>query len=429
MAINDLDVFGANPIDVAGMDIGAVGDALKIKYNPKRVALIGYENSPLYGMLPKRYDFTGRNYVIDIAHTGGGGVGATVNDAINNVGNHENDAFVLTRVNKYAVNNISGDVWRAAQSDTSSMFDAYRMAWDAPIYEFKRDLCLEMYRDGTGVRGSFTTVGAGALTTITLDNPDDIVFFERNQKLDIRPDREGASGTLANANSTVVAVSRRDGTITLAGATQALAATTQYFLFREGMYTAAGTGNKRSVMGLMGWLPDDTVTLSTSFFGVSRDTDDVRLAGLFHDGSGKSVTEAVLDAGKFAYREGARPDHLFLNPEQMVELQKELQGKSFYEPTEAKATNGVVAYKGFKINAASGSVTVLSDPDCPVGRGFMLTLPSWKLASMGQAPQVLDLDGNTVLRAATEDAYQMRFGGYLNLGCDAPNQNVHIKFA
>lgn len=436
MAINNLDVFGANPIDIAGIDITAVGDALKVKYNPARVAFVGYDNNPFYGMVPKTTDFTGRNYVIAVHHTAGAGVGPNITLAQVR-GSHENDAFVLTRVNKYGTNLISGDVWKAARDNPSSMFNAYTKAWDAPIYSMTRDVCLELYGAGTGVRGSFTTTNGGAqndlggatgtLTTITLDNADEIVHFERNWEYDIRATTEGGGASVAGADKTITAVDRRAGTVTFGAATGTLAADTTYYIFRDGYYTAAGTANKLALMGLQGWLPEEVT--STAFFGVDRTADTTRLGGLFHNGSGSTVTEAVLDAGKLAYREGARPDYLFVNPEQMTELQKELQGKSFYEPTEARSQYGFVAYKGFKINAASGSVTVLSDPNCPVNRGFMLTMNTWKLATMGPAIGALDLDGLAVLRAASEDAYEMRFGLYGNLGCESPGENVHIKFA
>lgn len=435
MAVNDLDVFGQY-VDITGVDLNNIGDALKVRYSPQAVTLTGYENNPLYGMMPKAYDFGGRNYVIDVWHTGGGGVGPTIPTAQVR-GNHENDAFILTRIRKYATNLLAGDAWEAAREKPEAMFTAYKAYYDGPVYNFTRDMCLELYGDGTGVRGSFTTTNGGSqndlggatgtLTTITLDNEDDIVFFERNQEYDIYPDREGSSSSLAGSDKTITAVDRRVGTVTFGAATGTLAANTQYFIFRDGMYTAAGTANKVAVMGLQGWLP--ATVSATAFFGVDRTADTTRLGGLYSDGSNKTVTEAVLDAGKLAFREGAKPDHLFLNPEQFTELQKETQGKSIYTPTVAKSQYGIMAYEGFKINAASGQVTVLNDPNCPVNEGFMLTLSTWKLASKGAVPHVLDLDGNKVLRAAAEDAYEIRFGAYMNLGCSAPGKNVRIKFA
>lgn len=437
MAVNDLDVFGQY-VDITGVDLNNIGDALKVRYHQAAVELTGYTNNPLYGMLPKSYDFGGRNYVIDIWHTGGGGVGPTMASAQVR-GDHENDAFVLTRTKKYATNLLSGDAWEAARSNAEAMFTAYKAYYDAPIYNFTRDLCLETYRDGTGVRASFTTSNGGAvndlggatgtLTTITLDNADDVVAFERNQEYQIQGNREGADAPFDGADKTITAVDRRVGTVTFGAATATLAADTTYYIFRDGMHTAVGSANKVAIMGLQGWLPTDAeLAASPTLFGVPRGNDTTRLGGLWSNGANKTITEAVLDAGKLAFREGARPDYLFLNPEQFTELQKEVQGKSFYQPTTVNSTNARVAYSGFKINAAHGDVTVMNDPNCPANEGFMLTLNTWKLCSKGATPHLLNLDGNEVLRAANEDAYEIRFGMYGNLGCTAPGQNVRISF-
>jgi hypothetical protein len=48
---------------------------------------------------------------------------------------------------------------------------------------------------------------------------------------------------------------------------------------------------------------------------------------------------------------------------------------------------------------------------------------TWTFYSAGPAPQFLNRDG-LLLRGATSDDYEVRTGGYANLGCSAPGYNI-----
>ena len=54
---------------------------------------------------------------------------------------------------------------------------------------------------------------------------------------------------------------------------------------------------------------------------------------------------------------------------------------------------------------------------------YMVQLDSWYLMSLDNAPHIIQDDGLFVIRAATEDAIQVRLRFLGNLGCRAPGYN------
>src|SRR5678816_135122 len=85
--------------------------------------------------------------------------------------------------------------------------------------------------------------------------------------------------------------------------------------------------------------------------------------------------------------------------------------------TSADATDNVpVSYRGVEIESNAGPIKVIPAPFCPKGTAFMLQMDTWELASIGDVPQILDLDGSKFLRESGADAYEIRVGYYANLG-------------
>jgi hypothetical protein len=89
---------------------------------------------------------------------------------------------------------------------------------------------------------------------------------------------------------------------------------------------------------------------------------------------------------------------------------------------------GELSFQSIKVNGPKGDIAVLADQDCPNVAGFMLDLKQWSLYSLGQAVQILDLDGNRMLREATADAQEVRIGFFGNVGCRNPGSNAVLNF-
>ena len=103
-------------------------------------------------------------------------------------------------------------------------------------------------------------------------------------------------------------------------------------------------------------------------------------------------------------------------------IENALGAKVVYET----AGMGTVSFTGLKVIGPKGSVMVYADQDCPSAHSFALQMDTWKLASLKEAPQILDLDGNQLDRVYNADEFEARIVYYAQLGCDAPGFNANV---
>ena len=115
-----------------------------------------------------------------------------------------------------------------------------------------------------------------------------------------------------------------------------------------------------------------------------------------------------------------------MNYDNWDDLQKSLGSKVQYVDL---TVNGDIGFRGIMINGPRGPIKVVPDQNCKSDIAYMLQLDMWKLYSLGPAPQILDLDGNKMLREASADAYEVRVGYYAQLGCRAPGFNCRVALA
>lgn len=378
-----------------------------------------YEAAPLMGIMPKDTDFKGKNRAVSLRYTPEPGGSALFTTAQANKNPSKYKQFLVTRSSDYVVSSLSTELYRAAKgSSDGSLVDAVTSIVNGMKNTAKRSLCKSLYGNGGGARGVVNAAGAAA-TTITLTNPDDIVFFEVGMQLD-GSITDGTSGVVitGGANSIVAQMDRDAGTLTnstlanwnAATAINGLAAGN--YLFRGGDFGAV-------FPGVGGWIPP-TVT-ATPFFGVVRTDDSERLAGCRLSAAGATVEETILNLLKRVYRAGGSPDYVFLHPEKFNKLVKELGSKRTY--AEAKSSDASVGYRALVIEGQGGPAKVLSDPNCPVDTIFALTMDTWKFATLGAPMSILDEDGKMMIREANADALELRMATWGAVICDAPAYN------
>ena len=133
----------------------------------------------------------------------------------------------------------------------------------------------------------------------------------------------------------------------------------------------------------------------------------------------------MIGAGALLFREGGRPDVIFMNPLSYSELIKSLGSKVVYDLMRSSDVADVF-FEAVRIHLPSGSAMVVADPNCPYGRAYMLQMDTWKLYSLGMAPKILMTDGLRFLRENNQDAVEVRAGYYAQMGCTAPGWNATI---
>lgn len=404
------------------MDMTSADAALKVHYEPLRVKNQVYKDRPGLALVPKMTKFGGKNLPIPVQFGIPQGVGVTVLAAQTARTQSLLEDFVLTRKKKYGVARIDGETMDASRGDVNAFMEMMTTEIDGIIHTLSNELAVEIYGDGNGTRGTISTVSGAANGVIVLTNFDDIVNFEVGMEIEAR---DTAGATRLPVSAQIVNINRDTGTLTLdddldAGANDWAATDT---LHRLGDYGAVLTG-------LRGWLPSTRTVafLDDAFFGVDRSQDATRLAGVYYDGSSETIEEALLSAGARLGREGGRPDVVLLNPVRFADLVKALGSKVVYDRI-ASSDEARIGFDAIRLMTPRGIVKVVADPFCPSNDAFMLTMNTWKLYSLGDAPRILDGDGLKWLRISDQDHYEVRVGYYAQMGCVAPGWNARIKLA
>lgn len=399
------------------LDTSSFAAGLKVHYTDDTIRNMVYLDNPLLALMPKFEKFGGKNLPIPIIYGNPQGRSATFATAQANKGSTKIKDFTLTRVSDYSLASISNEVILASQGDVNAFMEAAVTEIDGAIHSCARSLAVSMFRNGSGSIARLANSGF-ATTAATLVTSDDVVNFEVGMVLVANDTDDGVSvraGTL-----TVAGVDRMQGIVTMSGnLSTGIAAIAQNDYF----FVQGDPGAK--VSGLDAWLVDPSVLTSAAFFGLDRTADATRLAGVFSDGSAKPIEEALIDAAVLVAREGGKVDHAFLNYKNYGNLEKALGSKVQY----VDLAQAEISFRGIQINGPRGPIKVIPDQNCPADKAFLLQLNTWKLYSLGKAPQILDMDGLKMLREASADNVEVRVGYYAQIGCQAPGWNCKLKLA
>jgi hypothetical protein len=403
---------------MASLDMTAFASALKVHYTAQRIQNMVYRDNPLLAMMSKYEQFGGKNLPIPIKYGIPQGRSASFADAqANKVASKYKD-FVLTRVKDYSLASIDNETLEASKGNSNAFIEAATSEIDGAIQSATRSLAVAMYRTKSGSIGQVAASTNVATAVIVLSDVESVTNFEVSMVLEASTADGG--GAVKATKRTIIAVDRDLGTVTVdsvlnTGTAWAVAD----FLFVDGDYDA-------KMSGLLSWLPSTAPTAGDNFFSVDRSADVTRLAGIRFDGSALPIEEALISAASRAAREGGKPDHCFMSYSKYADLEKALGSKVQYVDMKV---NPEIGFRGILINGPRGPIKVVPDQNCPSDRAFMLQLDTWKLYSLGKAPQLLDSDGNKMLRESNADAVEVRIGSYAQIGCQAPGFNVNIRLS
>ena len=413
---------------MAELDLSSFDAALKVHYTDQRVKNLVYRNNPFLAAVPKYEYFGGKNLPIPIQTGVPQGRSATFTDAntpaVQTAGNYED--YVLTRTRNYAVATIDNETLEASVGRANAFMEAAASEIDGALRSLTQDLAGNLYRNQFGVRGEVGVAVAGPPTIITLSNPSDVVRFEVGMTLVAAPAANaGGALLLGGATTVILAVNRDLGEIEVDNvAFGGLAANDNLIQLGD----AANGGDPLKMAGLESWLPAVAPGPGDLFFGVNRSPDPSRLAGQRYDGTAETIEEALIGAGSLLFREGGRPDLVFMNPLSYSELIKSLGSKVVYDVVRSSDV-AEVFFDSVKVYTPSGQVSVVADPNCPTGVAYMLQLDTWKLYSLGMCPKILMTDGLRFLRSVDSDAVTVRAGYYSQLGCTAAGWNARVALA
>jgi hypothetical protein len=398
----------------------AANAALKELYDDQKIQNLVYRNNPFLAMVPKFTEFGGKYMPLPLVFNTSQGRSATFSNAQGNQTAAEVVSFALTRATDYSVAQIDNQTMLASKTDKMAFINGAQLVIDNAVRALTNSLAVGLFRSGTGSIGAIAT---GGITSgvITLSNPGDVVNFERNQVLQANA-TDG--GTPRATLGYVIAVNRTAGTVTVSATGYSGAAGSPVGWAAGDFLLVQGDVNAK-VKGLAGWLPVTAPTTGDNWFGVDRSDDSVRLAGVRYNGSAQNIEEALIDGSLLVAREGGNPDVCIMNFASYSALEKSLGAKAQYVTMQGPAE---IAFPGIRINGANGQINVFPDRSCTPRTAYLLQMDTWKLYSLGDAPQILRYaDGLEMLRVSNADAAEVRVAAYAQLGCNAPGWNGVIQ--
>ena len=398
------------------LNLDNVTQALKEHYKPLTVKNMVYKDNPLLALMPKYERFGGENMPVPVQYgianrrSADFATGQGLNTAT------ELARFVLTRVKDYSFASITGETIKATEGAADAFLKYATLEIDGAIQSLTRSLAVSMYADGSGSLGQVSVAG----TTLTMLKPDQITNIEVGMELNAAT---AAAGAIKAGTTMVVQTVNRDaGTFTVDNAG---AAATNDFIFQRG--DAQNGGAAKKISGLEAWLPASAPGGGDSFFSQNRSVDATRLGGIRFDGSAQPIEEALISAASRLAREGGSPSHCFMNFANFSNLEKALGSKVVYD--KVSSDDADIGFQSLTILGPKGPIQIVADQNCTPDIAYMLQMDTWTLNSLGDAPHILDLDGNRMLREASADAYEVRVGFYGNVACNAPGYNCRVALA
>ncbi len=308
--------------------------------------------------------------------------------------------FLVTRVADFSIASIDGQLLAAAQTDPGAFIDGAELMIDAAFQTAVNRLASALFRNGAGTIGMISSVAnvSGTTYTVTLSNPDDAVQFEIGQTL-VAVQFVDGSGTAPSDTAIVSAVNRNTGVLTVTSATNIASNwPATYYLAVQGDLPnssnnnfqptgSSGTNSLLKLAGLAAWLPLSGPPSSDSFFGVNRNLDVQRLAGVTFNGSSLTLEEALLQGtGRIALN-GGRVDTGVCSYATYTALITSLGAKIQYIDERI----GEIGVRGVQVNGANTVMSVFPDRNCPDGLIYCLEMDSWVLRSQNPAPHILNV--------------------------------------
>lgn len=378
---------------VAGtaFSIANVNNLFKIKYAKLSENVYNSANV-LLGRQIKKYDFTGRQMFQPVPTGFAGGVGSgtlpkanksTVEDAL------------LTAKKVYARCLIDRESMKAAENDEGAFVRATKWPVQKAVESYMRNASRILFGDGTGALGTITSVsGTGPfLCTISAATWKE-ANWEEGDFVNVSTNSALFEVTSVNPATKVVTLTAYSGTYTPVAT--------------DVIYMQGSKDN--DPQGFKG-IFDFSIAGSGSLYGVpysrrwSSYVSDESAAGLTTDMMNKVMLEVERRSGKV-------PNMIVCSYVQYRKLLNLLEGQKQFivEPRQPELI-GKVSFKGLEFLSTAGAVPVFPERFMDDDKMYFIN-DNFFGAHHRPGFGWFDEDGTVLLRAAEEDEYEARYGGY-----------------
>ena len=390
----------------------------KIKYEKLSENVYNSANV-LLGRCKKSYNFTGKQLSIAIPQSFSGGVGSgslpTANTAI------YSDAQITAK-KMYAVVELDRETIKAAMSDEGSFVRATKEVVKKGVESFMRNLSRALFNDGTGKLGSSEAVDASddKASLLAADSDGHITVpiasmkeanFEERDLVDVVVSSSASSGggtTISGVE--IIAVDPDNSTVTLNKDKVALG----NFEDGSGNLQAADiymqNSKDKDPEGLKGVL--DATTLTKYNIAIKRRWKAHQKV------AGDAISTDLLNEMMLGVEKkcGKAPNLIVTSYKQYEKILNLLENQKRYEVktrSGLKSKSGAdISFSGIEFMSTSGPVGIFPERFIEDDRIYFLNdnhIHIYHRPDFGW----FDDDGTVFLRKSNSDAYEARYGGYL----------------
>tara|TARA_Y100000401_G_scaffold106797_1_gene100596 strand:+ start:4105 stop:5304 length:1200 start_codon:yes stop_codon:yes gene_type:complete len=364
----------------------------KIKYEKLSENVYNSANV-LLGRVKKSYNFTGKQLQITIPQSFSGGVGAGTLPKANTAIYSE---AIIQAKKMYATVEIDRETIKAALSDEGAFVRATKEVVKKAVESFNRNLSRALFNDGSGALG--TSSGAPSLsggnTVVTIASMKEANFEERDL-VDL--------GTSASKQIEIVEVDPDNSKITLKGDVQANVPNGTV-IYMQGSKDVDPEGLKGVLDATTG--QKYSVDIKRRFKAVQ---EDAASAGVSTDLLNKVMLKIKKSCGK-------SPNLIVCSFKQYEKILNLLEDHKRYQVnTRAglKSKSGAdISFSGVEFMSIDGPIGIFPERFIEDDRIYLLNdahVHIYHRPDFGW----FDDDGTVFLRKADSDAYEARYGGYL----------------
>ena len=354
------------------------------------------------------------------------GVGVTYATAFANIGETQRKAFLVTPNTTYALESVDHDSELYSRGDDNAIVDVLSDAEKSCMQSAALQLDQALFSDGYGTLfTSASHTGTTGTITVTAVAPSDLFKVQVGQILTSKATPAAAALDTGGVNGfTVTQVDAIAGVVTGTTNGAYTAASTDGHVFGI-LGTMAASTSLITFPGFKAWLTNDPTALSTSFYGVTRQTDRVGLAGHVIDCTGgvdviTSINRVLQSISNYP---GAKNDLIFLSSSNNEKLMTLLDNRAVY--TDSKGEDIDVLYDGVSFIAGNGKkVTAHVCSACSPSDIFVMDSSTWMFASPGNKMVVPGQpDGTPFVPLISTDSTMVKYKATGFVYCVAPGFN------
>lgn len=385
---------------MAASDLTTVAFIVKKDYSGRTPGDMAETDHPLFHTISKEGDFVGSSHAYALKYQNGQGISGTFARAQANARAMSGKQLEATRKPKYGTYTLNGEWMAATRNNKGAFMRGVNAEVDGVIMEMGASFAFDLYRDGNGIRGRRASISSN---TITLTDPADARNFKVNMTIGAD---DTATGLSPRTGTTyVTAVDIANGKITVEDASDITSFADNDYLFRDG---DPGT----CMEGLAVCTPLTAPVLSSdSFRGIDRGSFPELLAGSRINDTATSIEENIGLLGVQIDALGRKVRDCYVNPINFFKVTRRLNAKVEYQKAGGSVDWG---FQHVTIVTPAGPIKLVSDPDCPINRFYLLNPSSHFLKHLDGLPHIIEDDGRPTLRAANADDIEGRVRGWVN---------------